>query len=339
SAESNDGPSRQERSQSLGTGFVRSGESSSTLVKPEIVSGSKERMFSPTDQKPVLIMAEPMDNKVSFAKEPLLLVFPKHDTERKYPVVLPLKSSAISPLNGLQFLNCQRTAKDTPFLCYKLLWLRSWFVPSQVTPSLYPHISPASCEDMLTVSPSASQKISQVRHMQSDITYHTTSKPHTSTVKGPTTSHPSPTDQTQVGERSPFSPGLQPVAPIPTGTFKCRHPGCTAGPFHTQHLMNSHAYVYSQDRPHFCPVEGCAQGVGGKGFKRKNEVVWHGLVHNSPGYICPFCPDQGRKYKYPRPDNLQRHVRVHHINKSNDDPQLRDVLSQRPEGWPQGRRY
>lgn len=33
-------------------------------------------------------------------------------------------------------------------------------------------------------------------------------------------------------------------------------------------------------------------------------MIRHGLVHNSPGYVCPFCPDQ--QHKYPRPDNLQR---------------------------------
>ena len=72
----------------------------------------------------------------------------------------------------------------------------------------------------------------------------------------------------------------------------------------------------------------------------------------SPGYTCPFCPD--REHKYPRPDNLQRyvalisyclleltevrHVRIHHVDRDRDDPQLRDVLSQRLEGPPRGRR-
>lgn len=57
-------------------------------------------------------------------------------------------------------------------------------------------------------------------------------------------------------------------------------------------------------------VEGCPRsdggtdGNGGKGFKRKNEMVRHGLVHNSPGFRCPFCPERERKY--PRPDNLLR---------------------------------
>jgi hypothetical protein len=111
------------------------------------------------------------------------------------------------------------------------------FVPSQVTPSLYSHVLPEICKDTAAVSPSASQKIPKVRHTQSDITCLTTPKPPPSTVKGPTKSHPSPTDQTPVGKRSPFSPGPQSVAPITTGTFRCRHPGCTAGSFHTQYLM------------------------------------------------------------------------------------------------------
>lgn len=163
---------------------------------------------------------------------------------------------------------------------------------------------------MAAISPLVLQKIPKVRYTQSDITCLTTPKPLPSTVKGPTKSHPSPTDQTLVGKWSPFSLGPQSIALITTGIFRCRHPGCTAGSFYTQYLMkyviwglhwvnrggliffhSSHAYVYSQDRLYFCPVEGCAQGVGGKGFKYKNEVIQHGLVHNSLGYICPFCPD------------------------------------------------
>jgi hypothetical protein len=40
--------------------------------------------------------------------------------------------------------------------------------------------------------------------------------------------------------------------------------------------------------------------------KKKNEMIRHGLIHDSPGYVCPFCPD--REHKYPRPDNLQRYI-------------------------------
>jgi hypothetical protein len=88
------------------------------------------------------------------------------------------------------------------------------------------------------------------------------------------------------------------------GGFQCTYPGCNAQPFQTQYLLNSHANVHSSNRPHYCPVKGCPRGEGGKGFKRKNEMIRHGLVHESPGYVCPYCVD--REHKYPRPDNLQR---------------------------------
>ncbi|KAK4106424.1 hypothetical protein N658DRAFT_414860 [Parathielavia hyrcaniae] len=120
------------------------------------------------------------------------------------------------------------------------------------------------------------------------------------------------------------------------GSYVCNVPGCTALPFQTQYLLNSHANVHSSARPHYCPVPGCPRAEGGKGFKRKNEMIRHGLVHESPGYVCPFCPD--RDHRYPRPDNLQRHVRVHHEDKDKDDPQLREVLAQRPDGPSRGRR-
>jgi len=92
------------------------------------------------------------------------------------------------------------------------------------------------------------------------------------------------------------------------GTFKCTFEGCQAKPFQTQYLLNSHANVHSSARPHYCPVQGCPRSKPGQGFKRKNEMIRHGFVHESPGYACPFCPD--REHKYPRPDNLQRYVHV-----------------------------
>jgi len=124
----------------------------------------------------------------------------------------------------------------------------------------------------------------------------------------------------------------------PTGSFKCDFHNCNAPPFQTQYLLNSHTNVHSNTRPHFCPFEACPRGPGGEGFKRKNEMIRHGLVHTSPGYTCPFCPDQRRKY--PRPDNLQRHVKAQHMDRGRDDPQLREVLNQRtPGGGPsRGRR-
>ena len=114
-----------------------------------------------------------------------------------------------------------------------------------------------------------------------------------------------------------------PGPPIINGHFRCKHEGCTAAPFQTQYLLkyalthlflcwqqltddSSHANVHSQSRPHYCPVPTCPRSEGGKGFKRKNEMIRHGLVHESPGYVCPFCPE--KEHKYPRPDNLQRLV-------------------------------
>jgi hypothetical protein len=78
---------------------------------------------------------------------------------------------------------------------------------------------------------------------------------------------------------------LPPNGPFTSSTFKCTYSGCTAAPFQTQYLLNSHANVHSSNRPHFCPVADCPRGPGGKGFKRKNEMIRHGLVHQSPGYI------------------------------------------------------
>ena len=82
-------------------------------------------------------------------------------------------------------------------------------------------------------------------------------------------------------------------------------------------------------------------------------MIRHSLVHDSPGYFCPYCPES--EHKYPRPDNLQRytftqsaekhsthfthrHVRVTHMDVDTNDPKLREVLAQRCEGGSRGRR-
>ncbi|KAI6888256.1 hypothetical protein KC318_g12022 [Hortaea werneckii] len=154
-----------------------------------------------------------------------------------------------------------------------------------------------------------------------------------SSTDGYSTNHTTPIDQPPTIDGNP-----RPILPPPPGMagsimmggFKCDFSGCTAPPFQTQYLLTSHKNVHSSNRPHYCSVDGCPRSEGGKGFKRKNEMIRHGLVHSSPGYICPFCPE--RDHKYPRPDNLQRHVRVHHQDKDRDDPALREVLAQRQEG-------
>ncbi|CBF89837.1 protein rsrA [Aspergillus nidulans FGSC A4] len=205
---------------------------------------------------------------------------------------------------------------------------------SKIPPTPYSHLSPASTQAISTASSPASQQ-PYWRNVKAAYPY---DPPSTASNRSPASSYPTPIERAPTGACEPvgFAPSSQGSTAAPTGTFKCSHPGCTAPPFQTQYLLNSHANVHSQDRPHFCPIEGCSRGPGGKGFKRKNEMIRHGLVHNSPGYVCPFCPDQ--QHKYPRPDNLQRHVRVHHMDKNKDDPALRHVLSQRPEGSGRGRR-
>ncbi|GAB1736147.1 hypothetical protein NU219Hw_g6196t1 [Hortaea werneckii] len=159
-----------------------------------------------------------------------------------------------------------------------------------------------------------------------------------SSTDGYSTNHTTPIDQPPTIDGNP-----RPILPPPPGmpssitmAFKCDYSGCTAPPFQTQYLLTSHKNVHSSNRPHYCSVNGCPRSEGGKGFKRKNEMIRHGLVHSSPGYICPFCPE--RDHKYPRPDNLQRHVRVHHQDRDRDDPALREVLAQRQEGIGKQRR-
>lgn len=127
----------------------------------------------------------------------------------------------------------------------------------------------------------------------------------------PSTDHSASTPATSVSitDRMSIDGITNPQPTTGAGAYVCNFAGCTALPFQTQYLLNSHANVHSSARPHYCPVKGCPRSEGGKGFKRKNEMIRHGLVHDSPGYVCPFCPD--REHKYPRPDNLQRYVSSH----------------------------
>ena len=79
---------------------------------------------------------------------------------------------------------------------------------------------------------------------------------------------PEPEGQEMDGEGEPFS----------SSSYKCNWDGCTAAPFQTQYLLNSHMNVHSEQRPHFCPVKNCARGPGGQGFKRKNEMIRYVLT-------------------------------------------------------------
>jgi len=97
----------------------------------------------------------------------------------------------------------------------------------------------------------------------------------------PSTSAPSEHDKLKIQDESAVPPepgahmsnGIHPLPPSANSTYKCTVPGCNASPFQTQYLLNSHMNVHSNQRPHFCPVEGCSRGPGGQGFKRKNEMI------------------------------------------------------------------
>ncbi|KZN90188.1 Krueppel-like factor [Penicillium chrysogenum] len=208
-----------------------------------------------------------------------------------------------------------------------------------IPPSPFSHFSPVSMKESSTnPSPASHSSFWRGPPQSETMPVQTPYVASPMAAKSPANSYPTPTEQVGagLGDRHSLAASTPQANGGPVGSYKCTHPGCTAAPFQTQYLLNSHANVHSQDRPHFCPVEGCPRALGGKGFKRKNEMMRHGLVHNSPGYVCPFCPDQ--QHKYPRPDNLQRHVRVHHVDKNKDDPILRQVLAQRPLGSARGRK-
>ena len=175
--------------------------------------------------------------------------------------------------------------------------------------SAYSNPSPASSKDMTSMSPRGYPNHSNFwRCAPKDGSLGTTSPASAPGVTPGTTYSTTPKDIFTSPENSTGTQLLNgPMAangPFPTTTFKCTHPGCTAPPFQTQYLLTSHANVHSSSRPHYCPVKSCPRSIGGKGFKRKNEMIRHGLVHESPGYKCPFCAEQ--QHKYPRPDNLQR---------------------------------
>ncbi|EER43268.1 C2H2 zinc finger protein [Histoplasma capsulatum H143] len=218
------------------------------------------------------------------------------------------------------------------------------YIPPPLTTTPSSFLSPESSRDM---SASLSPVACQPQHsywqqtMDKGMSYSHSPGDHGSQfTSSPSTGYPTPVELGKSGSYD--SPPIHPSGhtssngPLNSSGFKCNYPDCKAEPFQTQYLLNSHANVHSQNRPYYCPVKGCPRGEGGKGFKRKNEMKRHGLVHDSPGYVCPFCPDQ--QHTYPRPDNLQRHVRVHHVDKDREDPELRQVLAQRPEGGMRGRR-
>jgi hypothetical protein len=81
------------------------------------------------------------------------------------------------------------------------------------------------------------------------------------------------------------------------------------------------------DRPCFCLAPGCARGPGGVDFHRESGRIRHCLAQASPGYFRPFCP--APEHRYPRLENLQRRVFVHHAGVQMNSWGLREVLEKK----------
>jgi hypothetical protein len=77
-------------------------------------------------------------------------------------------------------------------------------------------------------------------------------------------------------------------------------------------------------------VEDCPKRFGGSapGFKRKNELVRHQLIHKELEFRCPWC---NKGHTYARPDNLQRHVKTTHPEKEQDEALIK-ILEQANNG-------
>ncbi|EXM12348.1 hypothetical protein FOTG_19151, partial [Fusarium oxysporum f. sp. vasinfectum 25433] len=137
--------------------------------------------------------------------------------------------------------------------------------------------------------------------------YHSDPTEHSSSNAGetPITNHSISIPKTSASISSSSIPGHMTIDGVTNPLYRCTHSGCIMGPFRRSFELTSHMKVHSSERLYHCTVQGCPRNVKGEGFKRRSEMVKHGLTHNSPGYICPFCSPKKVKHRYPRPDNLQ----------------------------------
>jgi hypothetical protein len=209
------------------------------------------------------------------------------------PQSLPSLHTTLSGLSdpGINGINA-----PSPFPGHSPQFVRHSTFSSQTTgpsPGAYsqpsPGMSPPGCSGQPS-HPSYWRRAPTEGSMSTPSTYEP-STPASISGPGSAQSYPTPNVQDHRGSVEGSSTPqllngpLQANGPFTSSTFKCTFAGCTAAPFQTQYLLNSHANVHSSNRPHFCPVADCPRGPGGKGFKRKNEMIRHGLVHQSPGYI------------------------------------------------------
>ncbi|EKJ70539.1 hypothetical protein FPSE_09292 [Fusarium pseudograminearum CS3096] len=107
-----------------------------------------------------------------------------------------------------------------------------------------------------------------------------------------------------------------------TGSYTCTVPGCNAAPFQTQYLLNSHMN------------DMCAHTVLTGNINIHDRIIYSGTSPRKLNYDLIAFPTIDSNID----SGGHRHVRVHHPDKDKDDPQLRDVLAQRPDGPNRGRR-
>ncbi|GFG19718.1 metallothionein expression activator [Aspergillus udagawae] len=167
------------------------------------------------------------------------LAIPKLPDNRQSHTTLPSLRTALAGISGPYTpppvpKHPPSISRNEPAWDYKR---SGQFVPSQAPASTYSYLSPVRSKNTTAQCHSTSQKYPQRKDTRPNFTCPTTSnyKPPSSTAKGLATSYTSPTNETSPGEQPPFNSVLQPIAQLSTGTFNCRHPGCTVAPFPTRY--------------------------------------------------------------------------------------------------------
>jgi hypothetical protein len=118
------------------------------------------------------------------------------------------------------------------------------FLPQQVPPSPFSHLSPVSTKDVSN-NPSPASTAPFWRGpppppAAEPIHAATPYDMSPMTAKSPATGYPTPTEQvgpSASGERASFSSQTSANGVAAAGSYKCTHPGCTAAPFQTQYLL------------------------------------------------------------------------------------------------------
>lgn len=92
-----------------------------------------------------------------------------------------------------------------------------------------------------------------------------------------------------------------------TALHYCTTVDCDAGPFKHKIDLESHEETHTFERQHQCPFPGCLRGMKGKGFRSKGAMLLHRLLHDYPGYQCPFCFSGAQgKHRFARSGHLKR---------------------------------